>query len=73
MSEPVKIGAQYRFDYPAAFVTLPDYTAHAGKPVTVLRQLTDDECDSECQPMYVVQASDGWTGHADDSELADIA
>jgi hypothetical protein len=65
----IVIGNRYCFAYPEAFTTLPDYTAHAGQQVTVLRQLTDEECDPECQPMYLVQADDGWTGHANNSEL----
>ena len=68
----IKIGGRYRFDYPAAFTTLPDYTAHAGQAVTVLRQLTDAECDPECQPMFEIKADDGWTGCADGDELSPL-
>lgn len=49
--------------------TRPEYTAHSGQEVFVVRQLTDDECDPECQPMYLIRASDGWEGHVDESEL----
>ena len=58
-----------RFDYPIEFVTLPDYSAHRGQLVTIVRQLTNEECDPECQPMYLVRASDGWEGHASLGEL----
>ena len=63
-----------RFDYPN-FGTPdghPDYTAHNGQNVEVVRQLNDDECDPECQPMYLIRASDGWEGHADRSELTPL-
>jgi|SaaInlV_165m_DNA_1040744.scaffolds.fasta_scaffold40901_2 hypothetical protein len=48
----------------------PDYTAHSGQTVLVVRQLTKEECDSEC-PMYVIRAADGWEGNADSDELSD--
>jgi hypothetical protein len=60
---------EFVFDYPAAFTTLPDYTAHAGQKVVIVRQLTLDEADQECQPMYLVRAADGWEGHAYLDEL----
>lgn len=70
------IGRQYRFDYPAEFRTLPDYTVHTGQTVTVVRQLTAQEADfpsEDCpDPMYEVAALDGWTGHAWGSELKEI-
>jgi hypothetical protein len=66
---PYPAGTRARFDYPEAFDTLPDYTAHAGQVVTVVRQLTDEEADVECQPMYEIEAADGWIGHAFDDEL----
>ena len=47
----------------------PEYTAHSGQEVEVIRQLTDDEADPEVQPMYEIRATDGWTGHVDGSEL----
>lgn len=67
----VKIGGTYTFDYPAAFVTLPGYTAHAGQRVTVVRELRDgDEYDREDgDRMYEVRAADGWIGHAWEGEL----
>ena len=67
----IAIGKRYRFAYPEAFVTLPEYSAHRGQPVTVVR-LCDpeaDQVDPECMPVYVIRADDGWTGHADASEL----
>ena len=66
-----KIGKTFRFDYPAQFVTLPEYTAHQGQSVIVLRQLASDECDDEQQPMWKVRATDGWEGDAFDDELKD--
>lgn len=66
----IQIGASYTFHYPREFTTLPEYTAHAGHTVVVVRQLTDAECDPECQPMFEVRTADGWTGHADESELS---
>jgi hypothetical protein len=62
-------GTRAVFDYPQAFVTLPEYSAHRGQEVTVVRQCTSQEADQECQHMYVIQASDGWTGVADEDEL----
>lgn len=47
----------------------PDYTAHSGQTVTVTRQLTNTECDPECQPMLAIVADDGWQGHAHAAEL----
>lgn len=59
------------FYYPREFKTLPEYTAHAGQKVEVLRPLTRDEYDFEGEAMFLVQASDGWQGHAYRSELQD--
>jgi len=70
-AEPVRVGGRYVFCYPEEFVTLTDYTAHAGQTVTVLRQLTDDKCDPECQPIWLIRADDGWEGHANNDELDD--
>ena len=47
----------------------PDYTAHSGQTVEIVRQCTDDECEPGCQPMWLIKADDGWTGHANGSEL----
>lgn len=68
-TEPVQIGGRYVFCYPEEFTTLPEYTAHAGQTVTVVRQLTDDECDPECQPMWRIRADDAWEGSANDDDL----
>jgi hypothetical protein len=65
----VEVGKQYAFMYPKVFVTLPEYTKRAGQLVTVVRQLTDDECDPDNQPMYLVRTEDGWEGHAWGDEL----
>ncbi len=61
------------FNYPKQFTTLPDYTAHAGQVVTIVRPLRSDgpdfEYDYEGELMYLIRADDGWEGHAFDSEL----
>ena len=71
--------ASYRFNYPAAFVTLPDYTAHAGQIVEVIRPAKpvhkfpdDSEYDWETEAMFVIRASDGWEGMAWRSELEKV-
>ena len=68
------IGDKYRFTYPNYGTpdTHPDYTAHSGQVVTIERQLTNAECDPECQPMFKVVAADGWTGSAHASELRHV-
>lgn len=65
------IGTKKTFIYPNYGTPdgCPDYTAHSGQVVTVVRQATNEECDPECQPMYVIRAEDGWEGHANSSEL----
>ena len=68
----IVVDEQYKFDYPTVFVTLPEYTEHAGQIVTVLRQLTESEADGpkqECEQMYLIRADDGWEGHAFECEL----
>lgn len=71
---PITIGGKYRFDYPSVFVTLPDYTQHAGQVVTVLRKSIDGkEYDSEgMNYAYQVRAKDGWEGMAWEEELLPI-
>lgn len=66
---PICEGMRVRFDYPTDFVTLPEYTAHAGQIVSVVRMLTEEEADIEVGPMWEIRADDGWTGHAFDDEL----
>jgi hypothetical protein len=70
----IQIGKTYRFDYPPEFKTLPEYTAHAGQPVVVLRALAEPVVDWENgpngpDPMFKVRATDGWEGDAWSSEL----
>jgi hypothetical protein len=63
------------FKYPTEFVTLPEYTAHAGQVVEIVRALTSAEADGPEQgeeQMYQIRAEDGWVGHAFDSELERI-
>jgi len=65
------IGTKKIFNYPKELTTLPEYTAHAGQEITVIRELTKDEYDySDTHvKMYLIQATDGWTGHAHAFEL----
>lgn len=58
-----------KFNYPKEFKTLPEYTAHAGQTVTIIRRLTLEEADISQQPMYEILAADGWHGHAFADEL----
>ncbi|TIW21323.1 MAG: hypothetical protein E5V63_29620 [Mesorhizobium sp.] len=71
--EGVGIGKRYRFDYPTAFKTLEDYSAHRGQQVTVIRLATKEEADGpevgETQH-YLVRADDGWEGLAIAGELS---
>lgn len=68
---PIEVGARYKFDYPPVFKTLPEYTAHMGQQVTVLRELIDgEEYDREDgEYAFWVKADDGWEGMAYESEL----
>jgi hypothetical protein len=71
----IKAGLCYRFAYPEAFVTLPEYTARRGQIVLCVRKCTAEEADGpelECEQMYVVLAADGWKGNAWESELEPI-
>lgn len=80
---PIIVNNQYKFVYPKEFVSLDDYSAHRDQLVTVLRPCTETEADvlwddpeGSGTPiivdrMFVVQASDGWIGHAWESELED--
>lgn len=63
------IGEKRIFNYPEHFVTLPDYSAHRGQIVTVLRELDSTENNNPEIRMFEVVASDGWIGHADEFEL----
>ncbi|MEM7200245.1 MAG: hypothetical protein AAF628_08280 [Planctomycetota bacterium] len=59
----------YIFDYPEGFTSLPEYNAHRGKRISVLRRLRKDEFDYEGEGMYEIEAQDGWRGQAWRSEL----
>lgn len=61
-----------KFNYPKKFVTLPEYTQHAGQIVEVIRKLNENECDDENQPMFLIRADDGWEGHAHGHELEKV-
>ena len=65
------VGKKLTLNYPPEFVTLPEYTAHAGQQVTVVRELGADEYDYEGDLMVEVRADDGWVGTAYESELAE--
>ena len=41
-----------------------------GKACEIVRPLTDDECDPECQPMYRVRFADGAERDAFADEIA---
>lgn len=43
--------------------------ARSRSSVTVLRQLSSQECDDECQPMYRVRFADGFETDAFADEL----
>lgn len=64
------IGSRYVFGYPETFTTLPEYTARRGQIVTVKRAMEPGkEYDDEGDPMFEIEAADGWIGHAFASEL----
>lgn len=70
----IKNGETCIFDYPAHFTTLPEYTAHRGQTVTIVRPLTEDEAhppvpEEGITQMYLIRAADGWEGHAWEEEL----
>jgi hypothetical protein len=48
----------------------PELTAHSGQSCTIVRQLTDEECDPECQPAYRIRFADGLEATANGSELS---
>lgn len=66
---PIVIGERYRFAYPTAFTSLPEYSAHRGEVVTVLRELDSNEVDPDNAPMFRVRTDDGWEGDAWPDEL----
>lgn len=59
------------FHYPEQFETLPDYSAHRGQLVEVVRPLRRDEYDFQGESMFLIRAADGWEGRAFRSELQD--
>lgn len=74
-------GTGFIFNYPKDFVSLPEYTAHAGQLVIIVRELTDgveydnpksvnpDNSEEGSDRMFTVRAADGWEGCAWESEL----
>jgi len=67
-------GRKYRFEYPwfGSPDLYPDYSAHRGHNVRIIRQLGPDEAQQDVQPMYLVGAGDGWEGCAWADELAPV-
>ena len=64
-----------RFDYPEQFTTMPEYSAHRGQVVTVLRRANLQEADGPeqgCDQMYWIRALDGWLGMAFSTELVPL-
>ena len=68
MFEP---GTEHTFRYPDYGTPdgYPEYTAHDKQKVTIVRLLTTEEFDDQEEQMYLVRATDGWQGHAWESEL----
>lgn len=73
----IAVGKRYRFNYPNAFKSLPDYTDYAGMLFVVLRPLVDGvEYNGprtdfpEAERMYRIRCiADGWEADAFESEL----
>lgn len=70
-------GAKFRFDYPAEFVTLPEYSARRGTVVEVVRPLTKEEAQEPDEEngftqMYRIRTEDGWEGDAWEEELVPL-
>lgn len=66
-----EIGGQYRFKYPNYGTPdgYPEYTAHSGQVVTIIRKMTKEETDVV---MYEIEAKDGWRGNALAGELRKV-
>jgi hypothetical protein len=68
----IAVGAKRFFDYPTVqsgpWPLIPNYLQHRG-PVTVLAPCPLCNRDPECENSYVIQAEDGWVGHASETEL----
>jgi hypothetical protein len=76
--EQIKIGGQYFFNYSPLCTPLPEYTAHYGQIVTVLRALTEGEAqlpdpEEGITQMYRVRSPDNWEGDAWEEELEDLS
>lgn len=81
---PIRPRNLYRFQYPEEFTSLEEYSAHRGCIVEVMRPTLPSEADvlwdkvdaSEDEQiidrMFIVQAEDGWIGHAWESELESL-
>lgn len=60
--------ARFTYPYYGTPDSHPDYTAHSGQTVTILRRLLPPEASAEVE-MYVVKAEDGWEGSVHRDEL----
>lgn len=73
----IEIGLMYRFAYPIEFTILSDYLEHCGELVRVVREADDTESDHHADPelpiLYFIEAADGWTGYADETELEPLS
>ena len=73
-----KNGQRLKFTYPdyGEPTGYPEYKAHSGQEVTVVRELTYErshpEIDEELAPVYLIRAADGWEGHVHEDELKPI-
>jgi hypothetical protein len=60
----IEIGQAYIFNYPELpSLMCPEYLAHRGQLVTVIRELVDDKVYPSNTFMYEVEALDGWRGN----------
>jgi hypothetical protein len=65
-------GSKRTFNYPKSpglGVVLHAYVAHRGQVVTVIGPCACCLNDPEHEPAYLIQAADGWVGHATPDEL----
>lgn len=66
------VGREAQFEYPCFGYpdSHPDYTAHSGQTVKIVRQFHPPDIDPEMsEEVFEVEASDGWRGTANRSEL----
>jgi len=69
----IEVGKRYRFAYPQEYTLLPQYSAHRGQSVTVLREhVAGAYYDYEGDRMFRIRADDGWEADAWESELEPV-